>query len=66
MAGGGVEVGRACGATDESGYTALEQPIRLRDLNAAILRGCGLDVGKFNDNGVGFDTACKVAKELFA
>jgi hypothetical protein len=64
MAGGGVRGGMAYGATDEQGFTAVEKPIHVRDLHATILWACGLDVAKMSYNGVGFDSACKVAKEI--
>ena len=64
MAGGGVKPGFAYGATDEQGFTAVENPIHVRDLHATILWMCGLDFSQLKHNGIGFDTTCKVAKVI--
>ncbi|TWU40584.1 DUF1501 domain-containing protein [Novipirellula artificiosorum] len=64
MAGGGVRPGFAYGSTDEQGFTAVENPIHVRDLHATILWMCGLDYRQLNYNGVGLDTTCKVAKDI--
>jgi hypothetical protein len=64
MAGGGVRPGFAYGATDEQGFTAVENPVHVRDLHATILWMCGLDYRKLTHNGIGFDTTCKVAKGI--
>jgi hypothetical protein len=66
MACGGVRPGFAYGATDGQGFTAVENPIHVRDLHATILWMCGLDVARFNHNGTGFDTTCKVARGIIA
>ncbi len=66
MAGGGVRGSMAYGATDEQGFTAVEKPIHVRDLHATILWACGLDVAQMKYNCVGFNSACKVAKEILA
>ena len=66
MAGGGVRRGTAYGATDDHGFTAVENPVHIRDLHATILWMCGLDHRKLKHNGVGFDDACKVAKGIIA
>ena len=66
MAGGGVRPGFAYGATDEQGFTAVENPVHVRDLHATILWMCGLDYRKLTHNGIGFDTTCKVAKGIIA
>lgn len=66
MAGGGVRPGFAYGATDEQGFTAVDKPIHVRDLHATILWMCGLDFAQLKHNGIGFDTTCKVAKEIIA
>ncbi len=66
MAGGGVRPGFTYGATDDQGFTAVEKPIHVRDLHATILWMCGLDFAKLKHNGIGFDTTCKVAKEILA
>lgn len=65
MAGGGARGGTAYGATDEQGFTAVENPVHVRDLHATILWMCGLDHRQLKHNGVGFDESCKVAHEIF-
>jgi hypothetical protein len=60
MAGGGVKPGFAYGATDDQGFTAVENPVHVRDLHATILWICGLDFHQLQHNGIGFDTTCKV------
>jgi uncharacterized protein (DUF1501 family) len=42
LAGGGVRPGRI-GATDETGYLAVERPTPFRDLHATILAALGLN-----------------------
>lgn len=66
MAGGGVRAGSVYGATDEQGFTAVENPVHVRDLHATILWMCGLDHRQLKHNGVGFDDSCKVAKGMLA
>jgi hypothetical protein len=43
LAGGGVKPGQRIGATDETGYLAVEQPTPFRDLHATILAALGLN-----------------------
>jgi hypothetical protein len=43
MAGGGVKPGVNLGATDELGYTAIEDKIHVHDLQATVLHLLGLD-----------------------
>ena len=43
MAGGGVKPGTVYGATDELGYSPVENPVHVHDLNATILRQMGID-----------------------
>jgi hypothetical protein len=43
LAGGGVKGGQAIGATDEVGFTAVENRIHVSDLHATILHLLGLD-----------------------
>ncbi len=43
MAGGGIQGGRALGATDEFGVQPVEMPVDAHDLNATILRLMGID-----------------------
>ena len=66
MAGGGVKPGFAYGATDDQGFTAVENPIHVRDLHATILWMAGLDHRKLLHKGIGFDPLCQVAHGLLA
>ena len=43
MAGGGVKPGMTWGATDEVGYSAVENPVHLRDFHATMLHLLGFD-----------------------
>jgi hypothetical protein len=43
LAGGGVKAGTTYGATDEFGYSAVENPVHVHDLHATILRLLGID-----------------------
>jgi uncharacterized protein (DUF1501 family) len=43
LAGGGVKSGTTYGATDEFGYSAVENPVHVHDLHATILRLLGID-----------------------
>jgi hypothetical protein len=43
LAGGGVQRGQRIGATDETGYLAVERPTHFRDLHATILAALGLN-----------------------
>ncbi|TWT68007.1 DUF1501 domain-containing protein [Crateriforma conspicua] len=43
MAGGGVQGGISCGATDEFGFKAVENPCHIHDWHATILHLMGLD-----------------------
>ena len=43
MAGGGVKAGLNFGATDELGYSAVEDKIHVHDLHATILHLLGID-----------------------
>jgi hypothetical protein len=43
MAGGGVKAGFTYGATDEFGYHAAENPVRMADFHATVLHLLGLD-----------------------
>lgn len=66
LAGGGVKAGTAYGATDEQGFTAVENPVHVRDLHATLLWLSGLDHRKLKYNGVGFDSTCQVAHGIIA
>ena len=43
MAGGGLRIGMAYGATDEWGYRSVEKPVEMHDLHATVLHLLGLD-----------------------
>ncbi len=43
LAGGGVNGGMTYGATDDFGYTAVENPVHVHDLHATVLHLLGLD-----------------------
>jgi hypothetical protein len=43
LAGGGVKGGQAIGATDEFGYSAVENKVHVHDLHATILHLLGID-----------------------
>ena len=43
MAGGGIRPGFEYGRTDDYSYNILENPVRIRDLNATILHQLGID-----------------------
>jgi len=43
LAGGGIRGGLTHGATDELGYSAVENPVHVRDLHATMLHLLGLD-----------------------
>jgi arylsulfatase A-like enzyme len=71
MAGGGVRSGFAYGATDEQGFTAVENPVHVRDLHATILWMCGLDysvcapesTSRFGIAGLSAAQICRFASE---
>jgi uncharacterized protein (DUF1501 family) len=43
LAGGGVKAGFQYGRTDDFGYSIVEQPVHVHDLNATLLRQLGID-----------------------
>lgn len=43
MAGGGVKGGSVYGATDELGYSVVDQPMHVHDMNATLLHLLGMD-----------------------
>ena len=55
MAGGGVRAGSVYGSTDEQGFTAVENPVHVRDLHATILHILGLDHEKLTYRYAGRD-----------
>ncbi len=48
MAGGGIKGGVSCGATDELGATAVENPMHVKNLHATILQQLGLDPNRLS------------------
>ncbi|MEP0843563.1 MAG: DUF1501 domain-containing protein [Phycisphaerae bacterium] len=55
MAGGGVKGGQVYGATDEFGFSAVENRVHVHDLHATILRLMGFDHEKFTYRHAGRD-----------
>ena len=55
LAGGGVKGGIGFGATDELGYTAVENVVHVRDLHATVLHLLGIDYHKFSVKYQGLD-----------
>ena len=43
LAGGGVRGGFTYGATDDFGYSPIEDPVHMHDLHATLLHTLGLD-----------------------
>ena len=43
MAGGGVKAGTVYGATDEFGWNITENPVHVHDMQATMMRLCGID-----------------------
>ena len=75
MAGGGIQGGKAIGATDELGFYAAEDKVHVHDMHATMLELLGLDHHKLNVKvsglekrltGVGEDGNHSVAKRLLA
>ncbi len=71
MAGGGVQGGRAYGATDEFGYNVVENPVHVHDLQATILHLLGIDHERLTYRHAGrdyrlTDVAGKVVKEILS
>ena len=73
MAGGGVKGGVSLGATDELGYSVVENPMSVHDLQATILHLLGLDPFKFRfpyqglqQRLIGVENDARVRKELLA
>jgi Protein of unknown function (DUF1501) len=73
MAGGGIKGGVSLGATDELGYSVVENPMSVHDLQATILHLLGLDAHKFRfpyqglqQRLIGVENDARVRKELLA
>ncbi len=43
LAGGGIRSGTSYGATDELGYSAVENPVHVHDLHATMMHLLGID-----------------------
>jgi hypothetical protein len=70
MAGGGVQGGRAIGATDKNGETVVDRPVTPYDFYASIAHATGIDGAKtfFTGQGRPIQIVYKdgrVVKELF-
>lgn len=71
MAGGGIKPGLVYGATDEFGYSAIENPIDVHDLHATMLYLLGIEHTRMSIKFQGLDVrltgiAGKVVKDLLA
>jgi hypothetical protein len=55
LAGGGVKGGYVHGATDETGFKAVENPVHVHDLHATVLKLLGFDHEKFTYRYAGRD-----------
>jgi len=72
LAGGGIKGGVTHGATDEFGYSAVEQPVHVRDLHATLLHQLGIDHDRLTHKFQGLDfkltgvEKAKVVKEILA
>lgn len=69
LAGGGIRPGLVYGATDELGYTAVENPIDVHDLHATLLRCLGIEHTRLSVKFQGLDArltgiAGRVVKDL--
>jgi Protein of unknown function (DUF1501) len=72
LAGGGIKGGVTCGATDELGYHAVENPVHVRDLHATLLHQLGIDHERMTYRFQGLDfrltgvEKARVVKEILA
>ncbi len=71
MAGAGIKPGFSFGATDELGYSAVENPVHVNDFHATILHQLGIEHTKltFRSQGRDFrltDVAGEVVKDILA
>lgn len=55
LAGGGIKRGITYGATDELGYSAVENAVSVHDLHATMLRLLGIDHARFSQKFQGLD-----------
>ena len=72
LAGGGIRGGVTYGATDELGYSAVENPVHVRDLHATMLHLLGIDHQRLTYKFQGLDfrltgvEPARVVKEILA
>ena len=71
MAGGGIKPGIVYGATDELGYSAVDNPIDVHDLHATMLRALGIEHTRLSVKFQGLDArltgiAGKIIPEILA
>jgi hypothetical protein len=72
LAGGGIRGGVTYGATDELGYSAVENPVHVRDLHATMLYLLGIDHQRLSFKYQGLDfrltgvEKARVVKEILA
>ena len=71
LAGGGVKGGQVHGATDETGFKAVDKPVHVHDLHATLLHLLGFDHEKLTYRYAGRDFRLtdvhgNVVKELIA
>jgi hypothetical protein len=72
LAGGGIRGGVTYGATDELGYSAVENPVHVRDLHATMLHLLGIDHQRLSFKYQGLDfrltgvEKARVVKEILA
>ena len=72
LAGGGIKGGIVHGATDELGYTAVEDVVHVHDLHATMLHLLGIDHDAFSVKFQGLDArltgveGAKVIKDILS
>jgi hypothetical protein len=72
LAGGGAKGGHTHGATDEFGFSAIENKVHVHDLHATLLHLLGFDHERFTYRYAGLDfrltgvNECSVVKDLLA
>ena len=71
LCGGGIRPGLVYGATDELGYSAVENPMDVHDLHATLLRALGIEHTRLSVKFQGLDArltgiAGRVVKDLLA
>jgi hypothetical protein len=69
MAGAGIKPGIVHGATDELGYSSVQDIVHVRDLHATLLNQFGIDHARFSTKFQGLDyklTGVEPAKAVTA